>query len=349
MRKPPSVSIPVFEGSPARIGRQIAQWGGQMLQRHVAQWGRLHPLDKPSYYRDWFNRFYRQLRKRCPHLVEQIVATARTANIPEEELFAMNFRVWGIRGRHERACSILGFRDPKIGLVVGNTLDDPVSTYQMAEFRPKGQYRFATAWWIGSAWAAHGFNEAGLIVAQSSLAANDLKIPNRLDRLSSDFLQRELLAACAAVNEAEQLVRAWPLRNGVNYLLADKNGQAKLLQCCPIGIAEAKPVHGVWALSNHVIVPALRAKMEAAGYVHAPNAYTACRLQYLSQQFQRKPKPHTVKNLAQALNSTKKFPNCIANPNTAYTFVWQVEHEPGKMHYTDGPAVGREWQTYRFK
>ena len=320
-----------------------------MFQRHVAQWGRIHPLNRPLRLSDFLKRDRQLLQKRCPHLVEQIVATAKTSRIPEEELFGMNFRIWNFREQYPSACSILAFHDPHLGLVVGNTLDDPSSAYQLAEFRPTGQHRFTTTWWIGSAWAASGFNHAGLIVAQSSMVTGSMKVPDPEARLSADFLQRELLATCSTVDEAEKFVRSWPLRNGVNLLLADKLGNIRLFQCCPIGIEEISPVNGVWAVSNHVISPTLRTKMEAAGYIHQPTTYTLCRMRYLVEELQEKPKKRTLINLLEALSSTQDFPDSIANPRTAYTLYWKIQHEPGVMHYVDGPAIHCKWQTFEFK
>ncbi len=190
--------------------------------------------------------------REAPELIREARALAETAGIPEESLLAL--LLTAPLGQTLPTCSVVAVtpeRSASDRTLIGRNYDftytEARSTATSYAIRPLGARAS-----LGNAdimiGREDGVNEAGLFVGMSASF-----LPGAKPGLAFWFIVRLLLDRCATVREALETIQSLTHAQSRNYLLADQNGDAIVVEATLEGCHLRHPEHGVLATTNHVL------------------------------------------------------------------------------------------------
>ncbi len=227
-----------LSGSPRQIGlsrgKQL-RYAIQMALEHHG-FGHAHQWTLEAAHA-YGRRMAEDLNHRCPALLEEVIATAKGAQLPEADMLAYNFRVWNALSGHRATLACYGMSgiDPKRGMIIAGTLDDSPQFYLLEILRPRSGQACYVVNWAGMAWAGKAMNKAGLAIGQASSFAGTRFRPGKhkfpFDCYSrSFFAQRWAIQNATTVAEAIEILRSFECA-GV-FILSDRSGKVAALECC---------------------------------------------------------------------------------------------------------------------
>lgn len=231
------VSI-TLAGTPAEIGlsrgRQL-QAAIQLSVEHYV-YGHTHQWSLKQAHA-FGRRVAKDLGKRCPALLEEILHTGQGAGLSEGDTLAFAFRCWNALSDHPAtlACFNIACRDPKRGMIIAGVLEDSPPFYMMETVRPDRGIPFHGVTWSGMSWAGRGMNQAGLAVGQASSFAGTRfgkgthAFPFEL-YARGYYGQRWALQTTDNVKDAAEVIRSFDCTS--SFMLADKTGACVTLEAC---------------------------------------------------------------------------------------------------------------------
>lgn len=227
-----------LKGSPAQIGLGRGRQLKYAIQLAAEHWGpgHAHPYSRKEAHA-YGRRMAKDMEKRCPALMEEIVATGKGAEMNEDDFLAYAFRCWNALVNHPAtlACYNLAARDPKRGPIIAGVLEDTPPFYLLETVRSSRGLPFYGVTWAGMAWAARSINRAGLALGQASSFAGTRFGPGT-HRFPFDLYARVFYATrwaiqhATTVEEAIEIIRGFECASVI--MLADKSGKVIILETC---------------------------------------------------------------------------------------------------------------------
>lgn len=177
--------------------------------------------------------------KACyPEITEEIRGMAEGARYPFEAFAAFLFNMGVVGDAYGCACFCFQRGNDIVFARNHDMFFDYKKTTESCLYRPSGGYTF-----LGQGDALigkeDGVNERGLAVGMTFVASTRAK-----PGLNFLFIVRCLLEKAGTVDEAIDLLRSLPISTAQNIVLADKNGDMAVVECCSQGIAVGRPVNG---------------------------------------------------------------------------------------------------------
>lgn len=226
-----------LSGGPEEIGRQRARELRSAIllalehfsSGHEGQWG-------PEEFRAWGRRWQPEIDRDWPWLGAEIRAAAAELAVPEEVLFAFNFRGWNALAPHpsHMACYNIAWRDAQAGVVMGGVVEDGPPFYILEKVRPSQGLAFLSVTWAGMVWAVRGMNAAGLSVGQVSAFPGIPRHSRTPPGFGTEDYARGYFALRAALQEASSARQAADIVGRFQcmstFMFADATGDALVLE-----------------------------------------------------------------------------------------------------------------------
>lgn len=173
-----------------------------------------------------------------PEITEEIKGMAEGVHYPYE-LFAAFLFTMGVFGEaYGCTCFCFQLGDDIVFARNHDMFSQYKKTAESCLYRPSKGYTFLGQG-DGLIGKEDGVNEHGLAVGMTFVASRPVK-----PGLNFLFLVRCLLEKAKVVDEAISLLRSLPLSTAQNIVLADKNGDMAVVECCSQGIAVRRAEHG---------------------------------------------------------------------------------------------------------
>ena len=240
-----------LRGSPEEMGRQQG--------RPLKQIGLTFPPPEPK-----MLRFAKQCEEivgqYAPELLDEMRGLAEVAGLEYDTLMTMILTV-PFDPQDVPSCSVLAVAPERTAdgrPIVGRNHDffydiseEPATTYRAY---PEGRYASLGNCdiWVGR---KDGLNEVGLFIAMASFS-----FPGLQPGLTFWLIVRLLLDRCATVDEGLELIQNVPHAQSFTYLLADRSGQAAVVEPTVEGIEVRYPQDGLLVMTNHAVCPAWAGK-----------------------------------------------------------------------------------------
>ncbi|MDD5705910.1 MAG: hypothetical protein PHR35_08290 [Kiritimatiellae bacterium] len=231
----PEISL---TGTPAQIGLERGRQLKIAIQLSVAHYvhGNTHQWQLREAHA-FGGRMAKDLGRRCPDLLEEILHTGQGAGLSEGDTLAFAFRCWNALSDHPAtlACYNIACRDPQRGTIVAGVLEDSPPFYILETVQPAKGIPFHAVTWTGMSWAVRGMNAAGLAVGQASSFAGT-RFAKGANAFPFDLYargyygQRWALQNCDNVRDAARIIRGFDCTS--TYMLADKTGACVALESC---------------------------------------------------------------------------------------------------------------------
>jgi len=152
-------------------------------------------------------------------------------------------------------------------VIFGRNLDFP--TLDVAHlyslvivYHPDEGNRFFSVSWPGIAGALSGMNENGLALAAMEVFQDETSLEGEPYVL----LFRRILQTCSRISQAQSLVENSPRTTANNLMLADKSGEACLLEITPRQVSVRYPQDGRLMATNHFRSPGLYQQVDSWRY-----------------------------------------------------------------------------------
>jgi hypothetical protein len=267
------VQVVEARGTPYEVGRAIGEQARDAVREAVELICRFElPDDEVE---AQLGAVERRLAETFPETLEEARGLAAGAAIPERDALALSV-CSDLSGKLPAWCSLVAVRGPD-GTLVGKNLDTTPAMAPLqvvARLEPAGRLAYVHVTTAGAMWTDGGVNEAGLALANSSLAAqhaDPLGVPDGI-------LAREILARCATVRDAVELAARHSMRTlGENLLVADAEGESAVIEKLPG--AQAVRSGGAVAACNHVLSRELADAMPADDPIRGNSARRLARLE----------------------------------------------------------------------
>lgn len=228
-----------LKGSHAQIGRQRGEQLKYAIQMSIEHWVMGHTSQfslKAAY--AYGRRMEKDMARRWPEILDEVYATARAADIPEEVMLANVFRCWNALAREHPAtlaCYNMACRDPGRGMIVGGVLEDSPPYYLTEIVRPARGIPFVNVTWAGMPYAVRSMNKAGLAIGQSSAFAGTRFGAGQRDfsfalYARGFFAERKAVQQASTVDEAVEILRSFECASV--FMIADKTGRVIALEPC---------------------------------------------------------------------------------------------------------------------
>ncbi len=216
------------------------------------------PLPVPDPRRLRFARQCEQaLLQHAPELLEELQGLAEAGELDYEALLSLSTTApFGEQDLPASNCTVLAVLPERAvdgRPIVGRNFDffHDVSAESATVYRtyPAGRYASVGTCdiWVGR---EDGLNEAGLFVGEAAFF-----MPGLQPGLTFWFVGRMLLDRCASVAEGVELLRRVPHAGSWTYLLADRSGQAAVVEPTPRGVEVRYPEDGLLLMTNHALCP----------------------------------------------------------------------------------------------
>lgn len=193
----------------------------------------------------------------CPELLEELEGIGESAGLDRDALLALSITApYDPDDLPHKACTVLAVlpeRSRDGCTIVGRNFDffhdvsaesaTTYTTYPVSGYASLGNCDI----WTGR---EDGINEAGLLVGQAAFFRRGLK-----PGITFWFMVRMLLDRCATVCEALELLSVLPHPASWTYLLADRSGDAAVVEPTHSGVAVRRARDGLLLLTNHAVCP----------------------------------------------------------------------------------------------
>jgi predicted choloylglycine hydrolase len=231
-----------LRGSYAEMGRQQ----GQVLKGI--------PLPPPN---PEMLRFAKQcaeiVEQYAPELLEELRALGEAAGLDYDVLLTLTLTA-PFDPDEIHACTVLAVLPERTvdgRPIVGRNYDyfHDVSEEGATTYRTYPEGRYASVGdcdiWVGR---EDGLNEAGLFVGQAAFF-----VPGVQPGLTFWLIGRMVLDRCATVDEGLALIRDVPHASSFTYLLADRSGQAAVVEPTIEGVEVRYSEDGLLVMTNHAV------------------------------------------------------------------------------------------------
>jgi len=192
------------------------------------------------------------LRGGLSEVLEEIKGIAQGSDMSYEEIMQLNFceEIWN---KTTGWCTGICLTQPRHGPLLGKTSDVGEGDKHFHIFQRVancGGYRFIRCTFVGTVWTCAGINEAGLALAASDVKPKDWG----KEGLPGGLLLQVCLQRCATVEEAKDIVyRSSIMGTGANFMFADAQKNAVVVEKCPTAQALRYPEDGVIFQTNHYV------------------------------------------------------------------------------------------------
>jgi hypothetical protein len=226
-------------GSHAQIGKQRGEQLKAAIQMSVEHWVMGHTFQFSLKTAGAYGRrMEKDMARRWPEILDEVYATAKAADIPEEVMLANVFRCWNALSKDHPAtlaCYNMSCRDPKRGVIVGGVLEDSPPYYLSEIVKPAKGIPHVNITWAGMPYAVRSMNKAGLAIGQASSFAGSRFRPGRNDfsfalYARGFFAERKAIQCATRVDEAVDILRSFECASV--FMIADKTGRVVALEPC---------------------------------------------------------------------------------------------------------------------
>lgn len=250
----------VCEGSAYEVGAQRAR-----LSKDIpgfVEFMTMQPPQMPVLPQEEMERRLALIQKHCPDMAEELRGFADELHVP---VLSLNHLRFGVNAPAQGGCSVVAVlpersTDGKLHIARSYeySLDDE-TCYSVTRIPGHHTHAGFSLFQMGR---FDGLNDQGLFVAISSCECVHSSM-NEGEGLAFWLVVRRLLDACATVKEALEEIRSIPIGDNVCYMLADKGGDAAVVETLttPAGTVKAvrRAENGILFCMNHYIAPETRA------------------------------------------------------------------------------------------
>ena len=198
----------------------------------------------------------------APELLDEMRGLAEAAELDYKALITLTLTA-PFEPQEVPSCTVLAVLPERTAdgrPIVGRNYDyfHDISEEAATTYRTYPQARYASLGdcdiWVGR---EDGLNEAGLFVGMASIF-----LPGLQPGLTFWFIVRLLLDRCATVDEGLELIQNVPHAGSFTYLLADRSGQALVVEPTIEGIEVRYPEEELLVMTNHPVCPAWAGKAD---------------------------------------------------------------------------------------
>jgi len=267
------------------------------------------------------------MARHAPELLDEIRGIAEAAGLDYDALLTFTVTIpFDADEMPAGSCTVLAVLPERTvdgRTIVGrnydffhDTSEDGATTYRTY---PQGRHASVGNCdiWVGR---EDGLNEAGLFVGQAAFF-----MPGLQPGFTFWFLLRLLLDRCATVGEGLELLHELPHAASWTYLLADRFGEAVVVEPTVEGIEVRYPEDGLLVLTNHAVCPRWAGR-EAFVPPDSHPRYDRLR-QLLGGN-----KPVTIEDVRQALRDHEGLvcSHGAHLPDRKFGTLWSVMGQPGE-------------------
>jgi predicted choloylglycine hydrolase len=189
----------------------------------------------------------------APELLEELRALGEAAGLDYDVLLTLTLTA-PFDPDEIHACTVLAVLPERTAdgrPIVGRNYDyfHDVSEEGATTYRTYPEGRYASVGdcdiWVGR---EDGLNEAGLFVGQAAFF-----VPGVQPGLTFWLIGRMVLDRCATVDEGLALIRDVPHASSFTYLLADRSGQAAVVEPTIEGVEVRYSEDGLLVMTNHAV------------------------------------------------------------------------------------------------